>query len=144
MDGGHRVWNAGYHDQPVEAGEGPEGDCGGEVSKAERLSEVPSVQGERRICRTYQPSGETEPPHHSGDHQRQSDWFFQYSPYVYYNEHCIVFNANHTPMKIERATFGKLLDFVTAVPALFCRLQRRSADCRRLDLKPRSFPGRSL
>ena len=35
-----------------------------------------------------------------------SDWFFQYSPYVYYNEHCIVFNAEHTPMKIERATFG--------------------------------------
>ena len=41
-----------------------------------------------------------------------SDWFFQYSPYVYYNEHCIVFNGEHTPMKIERATFGKLLDFV--------------------------------
>ena len=41
-----------------------------------------------------------------------SDWFFQYSPYVYYNEHCIVFNSKHTPMKIERATFGKLLDFV--------------------------------
>ena len=36
---------------------------------AKRLSEMPSVQGERRICRTYQPSGETEPPHHSGDHQ---------------------------------------------------------------------------
>ncbi|MBQ1264701.1 MAG: hypothetical protein IIY04_04715 [Oscillospiraceae bacterium] len=34
-------------------------------------------------------------------------WFMQYSPYVYYNEHCIVFNAAHTPMKIERATFGK-------------------------------------
>ncbi len=42
----------------------------------------------------------------------QSDWYFQYSPYVYYNEHCIVFNAQHTPMKIERAAFGKLLDFV--------------------------------
>lgn len=48
-----------------------------------------------------------------------SDWFFQYSPYVYYNEHCIVFNANHTPMKIERATFGKLLDFVTQFPHYF-------------------------
>ena len=69
MDGGHRVWNAGYHDQPVEAGEGPEGDCGGEVSKAERLSEMPPVQGKRGIRRTHQPSGETEPPHHSGDHQ---------------------------------------------------------------------------
>ena len=48
-----------------------------------------------------------------------SDWFFQYSPYVYYNEHCIVFNAEHTPMKIERATFGKLLDFVTQFPHYF-------------------------
>lgn len=48
-----------------------------------------------------------------------SDWFFQYSPYVYYNEHCIVFNALHTPMKIERATFGKLLDFVTQFPHYF-------------------------
>jgi len=48
-----------------------------------------------------------------------SKWFFQYSPYVYYNEHCIVFNSQHTPMKIERATFGKLLDFVTAFPHYF-------------------------
>ena len=49
----------------------------------------------------------------------QSNWFFQYSPYVYYNEHCIVFNSQHTPMKIERATFGKLLDFVTQFPHYF-------------------------
>lgn len=49
----------------------------------------------------------------------QSDWFFQYSPYVYYKEHCIVFNAEHTPMKIERATFGKLLDFVSQFPHYF-------------------------
>ena len=48
-----------------------------------------------------------------------SEWFFQYSPYVYYNEHCIVFNGEHTPMKIERATFGKLLDFVTQFPHYF-------------------------
>ena len=48
-----------------------------------------------------------------------SDWYFQYSPYVYYNEHCIVFNAKHTPMKIERATFAKLLDFVTQFPHYF-------------------------
>lgn len=48
-----------------------------------------------------------------------SDWFFQYSPYVYYNEHCIVFNAEHTPMKIERATFAKLLDFVSQYPHYF-------------------------
>ena len=39
-------------------------------------------------------------------------WGFQYSPYVYYNEHCIVFNNEHIPMQIEKATFRKLLDFV--------------------------------
>lgn len=48
-----------------------------------------------------------------------SDWFFQYSPYVYYNEHCIVFNALHTPMKIESATFRKMLDFVRQFPHYF-------------------------
>ena len=47
------------------------------------------------------------------------DWFFQYSPYVYYNEHCIVFNAEHTPMRIERSTFRKLLDFVKQFPHYF-------------------------
>ena len=47
------------------------------------------------------------------------DWFMQYSPYVYYNEHCIVFNARHTPMVIDRAAFDKLLDFVTAFPHYF-------------------------
>ena len=47
------------------------------------------------------------------------DWFLQYSPYVYYNEHCIVFNAKHIPMKIDRSAFEKLLDFVTAFPHYF-------------------------
>jgi UDPglucose--hexose-1-phosphate uridylyltransferase len=46
-------------------------------------------------------------------------WFLQYSPYVYYNEHCICFNAQHTPMKIDRACFGKLLDFVGQFPHYF-------------------------
>ncbi len=48
-----------------------------------------------------------------------SAWFMQYSPYVYYNEHCIVFNSVHTPMKIEPATFRKLLDFVKQFPHYF-------------------------
>lgn len=48
-----------------------------------------------------------------------SNWFMQYSPYVYYNEHCIVFNGQHTPMKIETATFRKLLDFVMQYPHYF-------------------------
>ncbi len=46
-------------------------------------------------------------------------WGFQYSPYVYYNEHCIVFNGEHTPMKIEKATFVKLFDFVKTFPHYF-------------------------
>ena len=40
----------------------------------------------------------------------------QYSPYVYYNEHCIVFNDRHIPMKINKAVFSKLLDFVKQFP----------------------------
>ena len=48
-----------------------------------------------------------------------SAWGFQYSPYVYYNEHCIVFNGQHTPMKIEKATFMKLFDFVKLFPHYF-------------------------
>lgn len=48
-----------------------------------------------------------------------SKWGFQYSPYVYYNEHCIVFNGEHTPMKIEKATFVKLFDFVKLFPHYF-------------------------
>ena len=48
-----------------------------------------------------------------------SQWGFQYSPYVYYNEHCIVFNGEHTPMKIERATFVKLFDFIKLFPHYF-------------------------
>ena len=48
-----------------------------------------------------------------------SKWGFQYSPYVYYNEHCIVFNGEHTPMKIERQTFVKLFDFIKQFPHYF-------------------------
>ena len=47
------------------------------------------------------------------------DWFLQYSPYVYYNEHCIALCAEHRPMKIDRAAFRRLLDFVTAFPHYF-------------------------
>ncbi len=44
------------------------------------------------------------------------NWFVQYSPYAYYEEHCIVFNSQHTPMKISRSTFEKLFDFVRQLP----------------------------
>ena len=48
-----------------------------------------------------------------------TDWGLQYSPYGYYNEHCILFNGQHVPMKIERATFVKLFDFVKQFPHYF-------------------------
>lgn len=48
-----------------------------------------------------------------------SQWGFQYSPYVYYNEHCIVFNGEHTPMKIDKSAFKKLFDFVKLFPHYF-------------------------
>ncbi|MBE6944865.1 MAG: UDP-glucose--hexose-1-phosphate uridylyltransferase [Ruminococcaceae bacterium] len=48
-----------------------------------------------------------------------SSWYLQYSPYVYYNEHCIALNGAHTPMKIDRAAFCKLLDFVEQFPHYF-------------------------
>lgn len=47
------------------------------------------------------------------------EWFIQYSPYVYYNEHCIVFNGEHTPMKIDRSAFRKLFDIVKYLPHYF-------------------------
>ena len=47
------------------------------------------------------------------------DWFFQYSPYVYYNEHCIVLKGEHVPMKTCRKTFIRLLEFVEQFPHYF-------------------------
>ncbi|MDD3277558.1 MAG: UDP-glucose--hexose-1-phosphate uridylyltransferase [Lachnospiraceae bacterium] len=49
----------------------------------------------------------------------QTPWGLQYSPYVYYNEHCILFNYEHVPMQIERATFVKLFDFIKLFPHYF-------------------------
>lgn len=48
-----------------------------------------------------------------------SKWGFQYSPYVYYNEHCIVFNGQHVPMKVDHDTFVKLFDFIKQFPHYF-------------------------
>ena len=47
------------------------------------------------------------------------EWFLQYSPYGYYNEHCIVFNSRHIPMKIDKAVFGKLFDIIEKLPHYF-------------------------
>ena len=48
-----------------------------------------------------------------------ADWYIQYSPYAYYPEHCIVFNSQHVPMKIDRGTFSRLFDFVAQLPHYF-------------------------
>lgn len=48
-----------------------------------------------------------------------SEWFMQYSPYTYYNEHCIVLNSKHTPMVIDKSAFSKLFDFVSLFPHYF-------------------------
>ena len=47
------------------------------------------------------------------------NWFMQYSPYVYYPEHCIVFNAEHTPMLVDKKAFCKLFDFIKTFPHYF-------------------------
>jgi UDPglucose--hexose-1-phosphate uridylyltransferase len=49
----------------------------------------------------------------------QEEWFLQYSPYVYYNEHCIILKGEHEPMRISPTTFKRLLDFVTIFPHYF-------------------------
>ncbi len=50
---------------------------------------------------------------------QNEDWFLQYSPYVYYNEHCIVFHKEHIPMQIDKNTFAVLLDFIDQLPHYF-------------------------
>jgi UDPglucose--hexose-1-phosphate uridylyltransferase len=49
----------------------------------------------------------------------REQWYFQYSPYVYYNEHCIVLHEKHIPMKVDRSTFRKLADFISMFPHYF-------------------------
>ncbi len=46
-------------------------------------------------------------------------WFMQFSPYVYYNEHCIVFKGEHEPMQISKKTFERLLSFISIYPHYF-------------------------
>ena len=48
-----------------------------------------------------------------------NEWFMQYSPYTYYNEHCILLNKNHVPMKIDRNTFENIFEFITEFPHYF-------------------------
>ena len=82
------------------------------------LSPVPAVRRERGLCRPGEPPRPAEPPY-CAITINGSPWFLQYSPYVYYNEHCICLNQEHVPMKIDRACFAKLLDFVGQFPHYF-------------------------
>lgn len=50
---------------------------------------------------------------------RGEPWYLQYSPYVYYNEHCIVFHEQHIPMKMSALTFERLLGFIDQIPHYF-------------------------
>ena len=69
-------------------------------------------------------------------------WFWQFSPYGYFDQHGICVNADHTPMHVDRDTFGHLLDFVDRFPGILPRMQRRAASHRRLGARPRPLPGR--
>ena len=82
------------------------------------IPKMPALYGKRRLCRQNKPSRQGKSPYHSITIQGKK-WGFQYSPYVYYNEHCIVFNGEHIPMKIDRNTFAKLFDFIKLFPHYF-------------------------
>ena len=119
VDGGHPVRHAGHHHQSVQTGKRPESHRGCRKGEIGILSEMPALHGERRIRRpcTNHPAREN---HRIIPIQIQgSKWGFQYSPYVYYNEHCIVFNGEHIPMKIDRKAFAKLFDFIKLFPHYF-------------------------
>lgn len=118
MDGGYQIRGVGYYDQPVKAGKGSEGDRGGKERKAGGYPKcLLCVENEGYAGRVNHPARQNHrviPVEING-----SKWGFQYSPYVYYNEHCIVFNSEHIPMKIEHDTFCKLFDFVKQFPHYF-------------------------
>ena len=71
-------------------------------------------------------------------------WHFQYSPYLYYNEHCIVLSERHTPMKISRGTFFAPVRVRVPVPPLLPRGERGPAHRGRLHPEPRPLPGRPV
>lgn len=71
-------------------------------------------------------------------------WFLQYSPYLYYDEHCIVFNAEHTPMRICHDTFVRLCDFVDQFPTYMLGSNADLPIVGGLDSLARSFSGRQL
>ena len=138
-----RIRRAGHHHQPVQAGKGPEGDRRRPQPARLQLSPLPAVRGERGLCRTGQPSGPPEPPHRADHHQRLA-----VVPAVF--ALCLLQRALHLPQPRARPDedrprlLWQAARLCAAVSALLCRLQRRPADCRRLDLGPRPLPGRPL
>ena len=92
---------------------------------------VPALQGKRRYAgHLSQPARQNHriiPITLCGE-----QYYLQYSSYVYYNEHCIIFNEKHIPMAIDRMTFNKLLDFVKQFPHYTAGSNDRSANRRRV------------
>lgn len=102
----------------VKTRERPEGNRSSQECKAECISKVPALhRNEGYAGRMNHPARQNHRIIPITIHG--SRWGFQYSPYVYYNEHCIVLNGQHTPMKIDRDTFAKLFDFIRQFPHYF-------------------------
>ncbi|EMP72710.1 galactose-1-phosphate uridylyltransferase [Streptococcus sobrinus DSM 20742 = ATCC 33478] len=71
------------------------------------------------------------------------EWGFQYSPYAYFNEHCIFLDHQHVPMQITQETFAQLLEIVDQFPGYLCWVKLGPAHCRRFYPDPQSLSGRS-
>ena len=117
MECRHRLRNTGYYHQSVQTGKDPKAIAAARNVKSGSYPKcLLCPENEGYAGRVNHPARE--------NHRiipitvNDSPWGFQYSPYVYYNEHCIVFNSQHVPMKIEKNTFIKLFDFCKTFPAL--------------------------
>lgn len=77
------------------------------------------------LCRENEGYGGTLTTAARGNHRiiplrlNGEDWYLQYSPYVYYNEHCIALSGEHRPMKVDKSSFERLLDFIDIFPHYF-------------------------
>ena len=144
MEGAHRIWRAGHHDQPVQAGEGPQGHR--RRPRPARLRPIPNASCAPKTRAT--PAGSNHPARQNHriipitiDGQ---PWFLQYSPYVYYNEHCICLNSGAHAHEDRPRLFPQAARLCRPVPALLRRLERRPAHRGRVDPRARPLPGRAL
>ena len=115
---GHRGRQAGDHHQPFQAGEGPARHRRAAQRQADRLSQVHALPGNPgyagRIGFPARQNHRMIPLTLNGKR-----WHMQYSPYLYYGEHCIVLNDEHVPMRISHDGFVRMFDFVDQFPHYF-------------------------